>query len=94
MQIELLQEVPGFAGVVLAFVVLVAVYAMKRARLTVTGDQARLANIILSAFLTYQTQDISQIESTLVFVISSLLSSGIHLLFEWLNKRKTEQSVG
>ena len=89
---EIMNEVPGLIGIILAVVVLVTVYIMKVSKLVVKPDHARAANILLSMFLTYQTQDIKETESTLVFVVSALLSSFAHMFFEWLNERKKNQA--
>jgi hypothetical protein len=86
---EFLNELPaGLAGLVLAVIVLGSVFLSKRAGLIVTGEHARLANVLLAGFLTYQTQDISEVESALVFLLASLASAGTHELIEWLRSRK------
>jgi len=70
--VEALSEF-GLAGVIAALVILLGVFAAKRAGIVATGNHARLANIVLSAIL-YGLADNPEAETALLAVISSVLA--------------------
>ncbi len=68
----------GRIGTILALVVYVSVYLARKAGLVVTGDHARIANVLVSLFFTLMMSEMSVVEKGLVALMASLLSAGIH----------------
>ena len=91
---ELTNALPtGLIGLALAVVIYFAVIVAKRAGLVITGDHARLANVLLSAFFSLNLQGLDDLERGLVGLLASLGSALIHELYKYLTAPKTE-SVG
>lgn len=74
---------PGLGAVAL---ILVGVFVAKRARLVVSGNQARLANIVLSAVL-FGLGDNPQSDGALMAVLASVLAGLAHEALEWVSKK-------
>lgn len=70
----------GLPGLLAALVILFGVFVAKGSGLVATGNQARIANIVLSAIL-YGLGENPQSEGALLAVLSSLLAA---LAFEGL----------
>lgn len=70
----------GLPGLFAALVILIGVFVAKRAGLVATGDQARIANLVLSAIIAGLSGNPAS-ESALMAVLSSLLAA---LAFEGL----------
>lgn len=68
----------GLPGLLAALVILVGVFVARRAGLVATGNQARIANVVLSAIL-FGLGDNPKAEGALMAVLASLLAS---LMFE------------
>ena len=79
-------------GLLAALVILIGVYVAKAGGLVATGNQARLANVVLSTIL-YGLSENPQSEGALLAVLSSLLAA---LAFEGLDylKKKYEKNSG
>ena len=87
---ELLKDLPvGIVGLVLALVVYFAVFGAKRLGLVITGDHARLANVLLSGFFAVAQQDMTGVEQGLTALIASLVSAGIYRLSQYLQTKST-----
>lgn len=83
--IELLVETLstyGLFGLIAAAVILVGVYVAKKSGLVATGDQARIANVVLGAIL-FALGENPQAEGALMAVLSSVLAG---LAYELLQK--------
>lgn len=77
----------GPEGIVIGLVVLVLVFAASAFKLTVTGNQKRLANLVLSLLLGGVSLSGNTTESALVTAIASLASAGIYELIQWAARR-------
>ena len=77
----------GVNGLMLGVAVLVVVYLLKRARMTVTGDQARLANIAFSTLFSGLASDPTSLEAQITATITLLVSALLHEFYEWVGKR-------
>ena len=64
----------GLPGLIAAAIILIGVFIAKRVGLVVTGNQARIANVIISAAV-YALGDNPQSEGALLAVLSSLLAA-------------------
>jgi hypothetical protein len=73
----------GLLGVAIAAFILVAVYLARRSGLVVTGDQARIANLVLGAILAGLSGDPAA-DTALTAVLSSLLAALMYELLKWL----------
>jgi len=76
----------GLPGLLAAVVILLGVYTAKKGGLVATGDQARLANVVLSAVLAGLSDD-PQAEAALVAVLASLLAALAFTTLEWVGNR-------
>lgn len=81
----------GLPGLVAAAGILFTIFVAKRAGLVVTGDQARLANILLAA-ITFGMSDNPQAEAALMAVLASVLSALAHEGLEWTGKYLSDES--
>lgn len=77
----------GLPGLLAALVILIGVYVAKKSGLVATGNQARIANVILSAIL-YGLGNNPQSESALLAVLSSLLAALAFTGLEWLGNKQ------
>jgi hypothetical protein len=77
----------GLPGILAALVILIGVFVAKQSGLVATGNQARIANVILSAIL-YGLSDNPQAEGALLAVLSSLLAALAFTGLEYLKKKK------
>ena len=94
---EYLNELPtGIIGLLMAVVVYLAVIAAKRLRIVVTGDHARLANVILSMFLGLSQQNMDGLEQGAVALLASLASAALHELYKYMTapKQATTEEIG
>lgn len=71
--VEVLQAF-GLPGLLAAFVILLGVFLAKQSGLVATGDQARIANVVLSAILAGLSGN-PLAEGALMAVLSSLLAA-------------------
>ena len=76
----------GLPGLLAAAVILIGVFIAKRSGLVATGDQARIANLVISAIL-YGLNGNPQSEGALLAVLSSLLAALLFTGIEWLYKK-------
>jgi len=72
---------------VIGLVVLVLVFAASAFKLTITGNQKRLANLVLSLLLGGVSLTGTTPEAALVTAIASLASAGIYELIQWAARR-------
>jgi hypothetical protein len=77
----------GVPGMIAAFVILIGVFVAKASGLVATGDQARIANIVLSAVL-FGLGDNPQAEGALMAVLSSLLAALAFTGLEWMKNKQ------
>jgi hypothetical protein len=77
----------GLVGAIAAAVILIGVFFAKKAGLVATPNQARIANIVLSAVL-YGLSDTPQSEGAIMAVLSSVLAG---LAYEGLKYISKEQ---
>ncbi len=81
----------GLPGVLAALVILVGVYVARVSGLVATGNQARIANIVLGAIL-FGLSANPQAEGALMAAISSMLAGlaheGISWLIDYLKEKK------
>jgi hypothetical protein len=77
----------GVPGLIAAAVILIGVFIAKKSGLVATGDQARIANVLLSAVL-FGISDNPQAEGALLAVLSSLLAALAFTGLEWLNAKR------
>ena len=77
----------GAEGIVIGLVVLVLVYAASTFKLTVTGNQKRLANLILSLLLGGVALSGTTEDGAIVSAIASLASAGLYELIQWAARR-------
>lgn len=86
---EILNDLPtGLIGLILAVIIYFGVFGLKKFNVLVTGNHARLANVLLSAFLAASQQDLAQVEQVLIGLMASLLSAGFHELMTYIGKNK------
>jgi hypothetical protein len=86
---EYLNDLPaGLIGLAIMIVVYLGVYLLKRTKIVVTGDHARLANVILAAFFAVSQQEMSQVEQGLIALLASIGSAGIYELGKYLQSKK------
>lgn len=76
----------GLPGLLAALVILLGVFVAKRAGLVATGDQARIANVVLSAVL-FGLGDNPQSEGALMAVLSSLLAALAYELIKFIGAK-------
>ncbi len=67
----------GWQALVYVAIILIGVYAARKAGLVATGNQARLANVILAAVLAGLSEN-PQSEGALLAVLSSVLAALAH----------------
>lgn len=79
----------GLPGLIAAFIILAGVFIAKRAGLVATGNQARIANIVLSAVL-FGLGDNPQSEGALMAVLASLLAALAFQGLEYLSKKASK----
>ena len=85
---EYLNDLPaGLIGLVMALVVYVAVFALKRTKIVITGNHARLANVLLSMFFAASQQDLAQLEQVIVGLIASVVSAAVYELSQYLTTK-------
>ncbi len=77
----------GIEGLVVGLIVLVAVFALGSAQVVVTGNQKRLANVILSLLLGGVSLVGTTPSDALVAAIASLASAGLYELIRWAARR-------
>ena len=70
-----LAKTNGVEGLIAGAVVLVALYAMSRAGVVVTGDQKRIANVVLSALAAGVDLQGNTQEQAIVFALASITSA-------------------
>jgi hypothetical protein len=73
----------GWQGLAFAAVILIGVFVAKRSGLVATGDQARIANVILAAVLA-GLGDNPLSEGALMAVLSSLLAALAYELIKYI----------
>lgn len=78
----------GLPGLLAALVILIGVFVAKATGLVATGNQARIANLVLSAILAGLSGN-PQSEGALLAVLSSLLAA---LAFEGLQYLKNQKA--
>lgn len=90
--VDVLSAAFGLPGLLAAAVILIGVILAKISGLVATGNQARIANLVLSAILAGLSGN-PQSEGALLAVLSSLLAA---LAFEGLDylKKKYEKKAG
>jgi len=76
----------GLPGIIAAALVLLTIFFAKRAGLIVTGNQARIANIVLNAII-FGLGDNPQSEGALLAVLSMVLSALAFTFLEWAGKK-------
>ena len=76
----------GWQGMLFAALILIGVFVAKRAGLVATGDQARIANVVMSAVL-FGLGDNPLSEGALMAVLASLLAALAFTGLEWLSKK-------
>ena len=69
----------GLPGIVLALVILVAVFLLKRGGVVVNGNMARLANVVLAVILSGLDPTNPNMETSFIAAIGTVVSA---LLFE------------
>ena len=77
----------GLPGLLAAFIILAGVFIAKRAGLVATGNQARIANIVLSAVL-FGLGDNPQSEGALMAVLPSLRAAPAFQGLEYISGKK------
>ena len=77
----------GIEGLVIGLVVLVLVFAASAFKLTITGNQKRLANLILSLLLGGVALSGTTEDAAIVSAIASLASAGLYELIQWAARR-------
>ena len=86
---EILNDLPaGLIGLILAVIIYLGVYGLKKFGLVVTSNHARLANVLLAAFLAASQQDLAEVEQVLIGLMASLLSAGFHTLMKYIGDKK------
>ena len=94
MDIQILTETLasfGLPGLLAALLILIAVYAAKRAGIVATGNHARIANMILSAIL-YGLGDNPKAEAALLATISSILAGLAYEGIRWLDQNVSHRA--
>lgn len=76
----------GVPGMIATAVILIGIYAAKKGGLVATGNQARIANVVLGAIL-FGLGDNPQAEGALLAVLSSILAALAFTLLEWLGSK-------
>ncbi len=76
----------GVPGLIATAVILLGIFAAKKGGLVATGNQARIANVVLSAIL-YGLADNPQSEGALLAVLSSVLAALAYTGLEWLGSK-------
>lgn len=76
----------GVPGLIATACILLGIFAAKKGGLVATGNQARIANVVLSAILFGLGND-PKAESALMAVIASVLSALAFTLVEWIGNR-------
>lgn len=86
--VETLSEY-GVVGVIVAALILFGVFFAKKAGLVATPNQARIANIVLSAAL-YGLSDNPQSEGALMAVLSSVLAGLAYEGLKYFTNKKIQ----
>lgn len=76
----------GLPGVGAVAVILIGVFAAKKVKLVVTGDQARIANLVLAAIV-YGLSGDPAAESALNAALAAVLSALVYELLDWLGDK-------
>lgn len=79
-----LMKAAGLPGLLVALVVLVGVFLARRGGLVVTGNQARLANLIIAVIAAGLDPANADAENLMVAVIGSIASALMYELFKWI----------
>lgn len=77
----------GVLGLVTGLVVLVAVFALSKSGVVVTGDQKRFANVILSVLLAGLSLVNPEDPQVVVAAIASVASALLYELIKWVGQR-------
>lgn len=77
----------GLPGILIALVVIVGVFLAKRGKLVITGNQARIANIVLSAILSGLDPSKPIDERAIIAAIASISSALIFELYKALEQK-------
>ncbi len=83
----------GVPGVLTAVGILIAVFLAKRSGLVATGNQARMANLILSALL-YGLSDNPDAEKAIMALLASLLAALSFTALEWVSSKYSKSPAG
>ena len=78
----------GLPGLLGALGILVLVFIARKSGLIVTGDQARIANVVIAAILAALSGDPAA-ETALMTVLTSVLASVIYELLKLVNTKTT-----
>lgn len=78
----------GLPGLLSILVILVGVFIAKKSGLVATGNQARIANVVLSAVL-YGLDGNPQSEGAIMAVLASVLASLLYQLIDYGGKQIT-----
>ena len=76
----------GLYGLLATLVILAGVYAARKAGIVATGNQARIANIVLSAIL-YGLSGEPAAESALMAALTSIVAGLVYELLKWLGSK-------
>ncbi len=76
----------GLPGLIAAGLVLLTIFLAKRSGMIVSGNQARIANIVLNAII-FGLGDNPQSEGALLAVLSMVLSALAFTFLEWAGKK-------
>ena len=82
----------GLPGVIAALVILFGVYVARKAGLVASGNQARIANVTLSAIL-FGLSANPQAEGALMAAISSMLAGLAHEGIQWITDYMQQQKA-
>lgn len=77
----------GLPGLVVALVVLVGVFLARRGGLVVSGNQARLANLIIAVIAAGLDPANVEAENLMVAVIGSVVSALVYEFIKWIGNR-------
>lgn len=83
----------GVPGLVFGLLVLVAVYIAKYSGIVISGNTARLANLVLSALLAGLGTNGGSSNETLVAGIAALSSALVHELLERITQKKLVKKI-
>lgn len=82
----------GLQGMIAAVIILLAVFAAKLTGLVATGNQARIANVIVSAILYGLSADPAA-ENGLTAVLASLIAALMFELLDYARKKITPEEL-